>query len=201
MNPLAVDTAVAQGTISGRALELLGSGVPQEAVASALGVTAAYVSQLLSDAAFAAEVTRRKYDVLSKHTERDAAYDSLEDSLLEKLGKVMPLMFKPVDIMKALQLVNGAKRRGADSKESIITQQNIVEITIPTQIVQQFTTNIANQVVKTGDTDLITIQSGDLLKNVEGSQETMLPKPDLQSTQETIPEPKILENNTILDSL
>ena len=194
---VAVETVSAQGTISGRALELLGSGVPQEAVASALGVTPAYVSQLLSDTAFAAEVTRRKYDVLSKHTERDGQYDKIEDSLLVKLEKALPLMFRPGDILGAIKVINGAKRRGVDSQESIVTQQNIVEITIPTQIVQQFTTNITNQVVKTGDIDLITIQSGDLLKSVEGDSPEHLPEPESLSTPET----NLLENDTILDSL
>ena len=209
-NPLPVDSELQQGSpqdivmgsVAGRALELLGSGVPQEAVASALGVTPSYISQLLSDSEFAAKVTEKKYALLSKHTERDAKYDLLEDDLIEKLDKAKNLMFRPADILAAIKVINGAKRRGTDSQNSIVTQQNIVEITMPTQIIQQFTTNIVNQVVKVGDQDLITIQSGDLLK---GAQEE-LPHPEATSKTLPNPEPKsepinILENNTLLSSL
>ena len=214
--PLQVDTSIAQsspqdivmGSVAGRALELLGSGVPQEAVASALGVSPSYISQLLSDADFASKVTEKKYSLLSKHTERDAAYDLLEDDLIEKLNKAKNLMFRPADILAAIKVINGAKRRGTDSQASIVTQQNIVEITMPTQIIQQFTTNIVNQVVKVGDKDLITIQSGDLLKTV--APEESLPHPQAQAQIEESPksepnhQPKpldLLENNTLLDSL
>jgi len=201
---VAVDTMIAHGTTSGRALELLGSGVPQESVASALGVTPSYISQLLSDRDFAAEVTRRKYEALTKHTERDAKYDGLEDTLLARLKNSTSLLFKPLDIMRALKVVNEAKRRGTDSKESIIAQQNIVEITMPTQIVQQFTTNIVNQVVKAGDQDLTTIQSNELLKSIESPHpEAYLDAPPESEApvEEPTPQPNILENNTLLDSL
>ena len=207
-SPLPVDTEIQQGSTAGRALELLGSGVPQEAVASALGVTPSYISQLLSDTAFAAKVTEKKYSLLSKHTERDASYDLLEDDLIEKLNKAKHLMFRPADILAAIKVVNGAKRRGTDSQSSIVTQQNIVEITMPTQIIQQFTTNIVNQVVKVGDQDLITIQSGDLLKEVT-PEEALLPHPEAQSIKDvpeqlSNPEPNpldLLENDTLLNSL
>lgn len=200
---IAVDTAMTHGTIQGRALELLGSGVPQESVASALGVTPAYISQLLSDENFASKVTALKYEALSKHTERDAAYDSLEDDLLEKLNNAKALLFKPLDIMRALKIANEARRRGQDSKESIVAQQNLVEITMPTQIVQHFTTNTVNQVIKAGEQDLTTIQSSELLKSVEVESaeviESQQPKDEPLTTNE--PQPKLLESNTILDSL
>ena len=209
--PLTVDTAITQGSTIGRALELLGSGVPQEAVASALGVTASYISQLLSDSDFASKVTELKYSLLSKHTERDASYDLLEDDLIEKLNKAKHLMFRPADILAAIKVINGARRRGTDSQNSIVTQQNIVEITMPTQIIQEFTTNIVNQVVKVGEQNLITIQSGDLLRDVD-AQGGILPHPEaieahtIESNQLTNPEPNpeptnILENNTLLSSL
>lgn len=204
---IAVDLEADKGSMIGRALELLGSGVPQEATASALGVTASYISQLLSDVGFAAEVTKRKYELLSKHTQRDANYDLLEDDLIEKLNKAKALMFRPADILAAIKVINGARRRGTDSRESIIQQQNIVEITMPVQIVQQFTTNVMNQVIKTGDTDLITIQSGDLLKGVEAELDELqkesykeLEAPKTTRAQPTQPT-NLLENNTILATL
>lgn len=193
MSAIATETASTQGTLIGRAMELLGSGVPAETVASALGVTPGYISQLLSDKNFSSAVTQLKYDALSKHTERDASYDEIEDELQVKLKKSMSFMIRPADILAAIRVINGAKRRGTDSKESIIAQQNIVEITMPTQIVQQFTTNITNQVIKAGDQDLITIQSSELLKAVE------TPTPITEELSN--PETKTVEMNSLLDSL
>ena len=191
MRQVATETALEHSTLIGRAMELLGSGVPQEAAASALGVTPSYISQLLSDDNFATAVSQLKYEALSKHTARDAKYDDMEDELLDRLDRVKGLMMRPADILGALKVINGAKRRGTDSKDSIIAKQNIVEITMPTQIVQQFTTNITNQVIKAGDQDLITIQSDALLKTVE---QTKLPNPETTSEVNH-------ESNPILDEL
>ena len=171
-----------------KALSLLGSGVPQEAVASALGVTPSYISQLLSDEGFAHKVTELKFEALSKHSQRDRNYDELEDTLLARLKTNASLLIRPMDIMKALQVVNGAKRRGTDSLENIVNQQNIVQLTLPVQIVQNFTTNIHNQVIKTGNQELRTIQSGDLRKTVDVvdvPEEDIreLPEPDLDNPE------------------
>jgi len=154
-----------------RALSLLGSGVPQEAAASALGVTPSYISQLLANEDFAAAVTEKRFEILTKHNDRDAGYDEIEDKLIDKLKKSLPLLLRPADILGAIRVINGANRRGQDSQDSLITNQNIVQLTMPVQIVQQFTTNIHNQVVKTGEQDLLTIHSGDLLKQTESKLE------------------------------
>jgi len=191
-------------SINERALSLLGAGVPQENVASAVGVTPGYISQLLSDENFAKQVVQLKFEALSKHTERDASYDALEDSLIAKLGKSLPLIIRPADILGAIRIINGAKRRGHDSPDSLVSQSNIVSITMPTQIIQQFTTNIANQVIKTGEQDLRTMASGDLLKKVPAE----LPAPELApasapaaTKKSTTDYNSVLEGDSLLASL
>jgi len=184
-----------------RAMNLLGSGIPQEAVASALGVTASYISQLLSNEEFSTAVTQLKFEALSKHTARDASYDSVEDSLIDKLKKSLPLLIRPNDILGAIKVINGAKRRGQDSQDSIVNSQEIVSIMMPTQIIQQFTTNIHNQVIKTGDQDLLTMQSSDLLKQAEDALEVENQKV-LETTSKTTQQAPSLdiESDTVVDS-
>lgn len=148
-----------------KALTLLGQGLPAAAVAAAIGVTESRISQLVSDPEFAAQVAELRFANLSKNTARDQEYDILEDQLIEKMKDLLPMMFDPMKVMKAIQVINGAKRRGASAPEILNTQQAVVQLIMPTQILQQFTTNINNQVVKTGDTDLVTVQSG-LLKGM-----------------------------------
>ena len=180
-------TAPAATATEDRALSLLGSGVSAEQVAAALGVSASRISQLLSDTGFAAQVATLRYDSLQKHNVRDNTYDGLEDKLLTKLNSALPLLFRPTDILKAIQVVNSAKRRGQSAPEQVTNQQTIVSLVMPTQIVQQFTTNINNQVVTAGGQDLNTMQSGKLLKLAEDSssaQEKLTNEPKNITTED-----------------
>jgi predicted transcriptional regulator len=153
-----------------RALELLGQGIGPEMVASALGVTTSAISQLLAREDFALAVTERRFQSLAAHNTRDLAYDKLEDKLLEKLENVLPMMFDPLKILRALQVINGAKRRGAAAPDSTIQKQQIVQLVMPSVALQQFTQtnnltmNIHNQVVNAGGQDLITVQSANMDK-------------------------------------
>lgn len=160
-------TAPAATATEDRALVLLGSGVPATSVASALGVSESRVSQLLANKEFADQVATLRYDNLQQHNTRDSSYDTLEDSLLEKLNKALPLLFRPADILKAIQVVNAAKRRGQSTPEQVTNQQNVVTLVLPAQITQKFTTNINNQVVRAGEQELITMQSNNLLELTE----------------------------------
>lgn len=163
-------TSPASTSTEDKALALLGSGVQPEQVASALGVTASRISQLLADEVFAGQVVSIRYENLQKHNVRDDAYDGIEDKLIEKLKSSLPLMFKPETILRAIQTINGAKRRGQSKPEQITDQQTIVNLVLPTQITQKFTTNINNQVVNAGGQNLQTMQSGNLLALAEKTE-------------------------------
>lgn len=145
-----------------RALSLLGQGINPEQVAAAIGVSPSRISQLVSDPIFAEKVFELRYKNLAKHNERDNAYDNLEDKLLKKLENLLPLMMRPMEVLKAVAVINAAKRRGSSAPESITQQQTVINLVMPTQIIQQFTRNSSNQVVKAGNQDLVTIQSGSM---------------------------------------
>lgn len=147
-----------------RALILLGCGTTAEQTAAALGVTAGRISQLLADPEFATQVTQLRYDSLQKHNARDTEYDTLEDQLVTKMKDLLPMMYQPMQILKAIAVINSAKRRGQAAPEQVHTTQTVVQINIPTKIIKQYiTTNIHNQVIATGEQDLVTIQPKSLL--------------------------------------
>lgn len=150
-----------------RALSLLGAGISPVHVASTIGVSESFISQLLSREDFASAVAHLKTEALQKHNSRDLKYDSLEDSLLGKLEQALPMMYKPHDILRAISTINGAKRRGTSTIDSVVAQQTIVQIVLPTKVVSQFTVNAQNQVVQAGTQSLQTIQSGELLRQHE----------------------------------
>lgn len=157
-----------------RALHLLGQGVVPEQVAAASGLSASRISQLLSQEDFAARVAELRFEALAKHNDRDAAYDELEDELIERMRDCLPLMVRPHEILKAIQVINQAKRRGSSAPNSITEQSTVIQLILPTQVLTQFTLNQANQVVSVaGDVsqDLLTIQSGSLLNQTKKKQE------------------------------
>lgn len=154
-----------------RALELLGAGVSQEAVASALGVTAGYISQLMADGEFAKQVAEKRFEQLHQHTKRDNKYDAIEDRLLERMEQSLPLMIKPNEILRAIQVVNAAKRRGSQAQELPVGQHAQVVLNMPIKLVQKFATNILNQVIAVEGKDLITIPPQELLKKVGATDE------------------------------
>lgn len=150
-----------------KAIKLLGSGCNPEQVATAIGVTPSRISQLLADQAFAQAVAELRYQALAAHNETDAAYDSIENALIEKLADVLPLMMRPMEILKAIQVINGAKRRGQSAPEQIVHQNTVVNLVMPTQIIQKFSMNSNNQITDVGSQTLETIQSGTLLSQAK----------------------------------
>lgn len=154
-------------TTEERALTLLGQGIPPQAVANALGVDISRISQLLSKEDFATQLIERKFEHLSKHNERDSQTDSIEDQLLKKLEHSLPFMTRPMEILKAYQVINMAKRRGATSPDALATKQTVIQLNIPEIVLQKFTSNIHNQVITVDDKSLLTIQSNQLLKLTE----------------------------------
>ena len=137
--------------IEERALIMLGSGAPASLVASALGVTEARISQMLSVEEFAAQVQELRFQNLQKFTKIDEKYSDLEGKLLEKLEKVMPLMTKPRDVLAAVQVMNNAKRRGAQVTQDAHASSQIVNLTLPVQIIHKYISNVNNQVVEVQD--------------------------------------------------
>jgi hypothetical protein len=148
----------------------MGNGVSAEQSALALGITPSAVSQYLDDEEVAAEISARRYTQLSGHNQRDANYDKLEDRLLEQLEFSVPMLTDPMKIQRVLATINAAKRRGTSTPESILNKQNHVTLVLPTKIVNNYQVNGNNQVVRIGDTDLVTIQSDTLLKKVKQNE-------------------------------
>lgn len=154
-----------------RALDLLGQGINPEHTAMAVGLSPSRISQLLSDSEFAAAVSERRFTNLSKHNERDASYDALEDKLLERMKDCLPLMVRPGEILKAIQVINAAKRRGSSAPSAITDQTTIINLVLPNQIINKFSLNGLNQVVQVTADDktqpMLTIQSGTLLNQIK----------------------------------
>ena len=173
-----------------RAIELLGSGISPEQTASAIGVSVSRISQLLSKEEFATQVAALRFKSLQRHNVRDNKYDDVEDQLLKRLENVIPMMIKPMEICRALATVNGAKRRGSSAPESVTNQTTVVQLSMPTKVVQRFSLNSSNQVINVNSNeaaakgqDLVTMQSAKLLDILKSSQAALMLESRAQENQ------------------
>ena len=173
MTDLTIPTTIKYSGLEEKILNLLGSNIEAEQVAAAVGVTPSYISQLLSDEQFALAVSDLRYKSLQKHNVRDDKLDELEDKIIDKMAAVLPMVMRPMELTRMLQVVNGSKRRGASAPDTILQKQKIVTISLPPVIVQKFVTNVNNQVVQTGTQELITMQSGTLLERLKNVQNAL----------------------------
>lgn len=146
--------------------ELLGTGLSNEVVATAVGCDPSYISQLLSDEDFSTEVANLRMKNLISANSRDRKLDDLEDKLLDKLIDTVDFIHKPGDQLRALAVVNAAKRRGTSSVEQTVVQNTIVNLQIPTQIVQKFVTNAQGEVIEVAGQTMVTMNSGSLLREL-----------------------------------
>lgn len=156
-------------TTQARALAMLGQGVAAVMVAGALGVSESLISQFLADPRYAEEVTKRKLAALQTQTNIDNKYALAEEKLLDKFIKTIPLISKPMEIVKGLQVINATKRRGAQEGMGSINQTtNIVQINLPAKFAANFIKNAQGQIVEVqdgeGSRSLITTTPQDLDK-------------------------------------
>jgi len=158
--------------------ELLAKGLSQASVASIVGVDPSYVSQLMAQEQFAAEVGEGRALAVGAHIKRDERLDAIEDGMIGKVEEMVksPFMFrKPMEAVRALQIVNGLKRRASTVLDTQAGNAGaVVMLTMPTAIINNFyapVLDINQNVVKIGDTDLITIQSAGMLALAAHSSE------------------------------
>lgn len=154
--------------------ELLGLNLPNNVVASAVGVTEGYISQLLSEEAFRAEVSELRIANTLEHAHRDKKYDTLEDAMLEKLKEKLDgsLSFtKPQEILAAIKVLNNAKRRAAPAElnSQAATPGMTVHLHLPesSAFAAKFIVNGENQVVEIAGKSVATMSAKGVLKQLE----------------------------------
>lgn len=154
-------------TTEERALDMLGKGIPPTVVANTLGVDVSRISQYLSDPNFSARVVEKKFESLAKHNAVDDMADATESAILKRISESLPFITRPMEMIKAYQVLNAAKRRGQTVPETLTNQQQIVQLNIPQILIDKFQVNVHNQVTQVGQQTLVTIQSGNMLKQLE----------------------------------
>lgn len=156
-------------SMENRAIELLAHNIPAIRVAESLNVSPARISQLLADDRFAAALASKKFTIAQDSINSDSELDDLEAAVRKKLKVAIGMCFKPVELAKIFQVLNNAKRKNSSVAPATAEVGQVVNLTMPTVLVNKITTNINNQVIQVGESELITAQSGkmqELLNNL-----------------------------------
>jgi len=161
-----------------RILSLLGSGLQPALVASAVGCSPSLISQMLADENFVMEVSALRVKDIEKMKERDNKWDNLEDLLLQKLQDLIPFMLRPREVIHALSIVNGARRRSEELTKGPTQQvtNNIVVLQLPQRTVSSFSNfelSKNNEVISIEGKSVAPLPSSALLRELS-SQEDLL---------------------------
>lgn len=158
-------------TMKDKIKQLLGLNLPNNVVASAVGVSESYISQLLSEESFAKEVSELRIVSLSESVERDQAYNKIEDALLEKVQEQLDNgMFgaaNPRLILQALQVVNSAKRRSAPQELHSQMSRPVATLILPIAIAAKFVIDSKSQVVEVEGETMATMPASGVMKKLE----------------------------------
>lgn len=154
-------------------ISALRSGFSDSQIADALGVTQSAVSQLIDSHGL-----RETASANSRFATIDEKLNSIEEKALDGLDKQVRFVHDPMKLLKIVTGINNAKRRSLAEGKSVIQNNNVqlVQISLPQHLREEVKLNAQNQVVAVGDRDLVTIQSGKLLKEVAPNTE-QLPAP------------------------
>lgn len=128
-------------------LDLLGAGVPQVQVATAVGVDESYVSQLMAEDWFRGAVQERRAAHAVESIEHDEKIDSIERRAWERIDKLLPLETNLMKLLKVAQVANAAKRK---SEVAVASTQpaTIVNIALPQSALVQFKMTSDKQVIE-----------------------------------------------------
>lgn len=115
-----------------RIISLLGQGYAQATVASALGITASYVSQVAEEDDVREQVSQLRVGKLQERVEDDVKLEALERKSLQMIADKMPFVKSPMEAARIFQTLNSAKRKTANSvQENDANSVETVTITLP----------------------------------------------------------------------
>lgn len=131
-----------------QALELLAQGIPASQVAEVIGVTESYVSQLLADEDFAAQLSTLKVESAKKDKEYDDKLDQAEEDFLDRIVE-RSRMANLQQSMQGFKLLNSAKRRRDSARGAGTGQpQTVVNITLPVAVMPTYILNQQSEIVE-----------------------------------------------------
>ena len=153
-----------------RVMKLLGNGVLQVEAARACGVGEAFVSQLMKESDFIAQVNEIVSKNFALQSEIDNNYVEVERKLSERLLKNSEMIFSTDQMLRVLKFANEAKKKTAPVQHNGNGSGNSdgsgnlkpVVLILPTVVVKEFVLNPQNEIVGINGQELSTLPSAQL---------------------------------------
>lgn len=129
-------------------IEMLANGLNSSQVASTLGVSDSYISQLLKDEDFAGEVEARKVQQTAEDLAYDHKIDEVEATFLDRIEQKAP-MANLQQSLQAFAVLNKAKRR-KDTAINRGTPQagTVVNLQLNVNLIPQYLVNGKQEIVE-----------------------------------------------------
>lgn len=160
-----------------RIRDLLGRGIPAANVALAVGCDDSYISQLMSEESFRAEVQAMKAANFQRYTDADDSLDAAEQAALKKVSQLMPFVSRPGEAAACFRILNSAKRRVAESSSIAHAPSTIVNISIPMVARVAMLTDQQRQIIEVDGRPLVTMPAKELVAKAGAARLLALPVP------------------------
>lgn len=153
-------------------VEFLSKNFSTTQVAQICGCSISYVSQVASEEAESIEISRALVTVQKQAIDKN--YNDLEEVVLERLATCLPFETNTAVLLKAVQILNGAKRRseGEAAGQQPGTVINQAVIVMPERFVQQ--RDVAAEIVVNGNNEIVEVGGRPLLSASAASINGML---------------------------
>lgn len=200
LSPTTQTSAPNRSKVEEQIKELLGQGLSNSVVASAVGCSPGLITQLLSDEIFSQEVTTLRAASLTAATKRDRSIDSIEDKLIARMHVIVDYITKPMEVVAALGAINKMVRRGNPAQQGHVINQTIVNLNMPSQSLQSYVRNSMGEVVEVAGQSLVTMPAAQLLDKLKlaAQEEGNVQNRDrYDKIARTLPGAKILIGSTV----
>jgi hypothetical protein len=87
---------------------------------------------------------------VTKYNEVDNLYDETELSVAKKLRDAVEFEMNSMKLIKIAGTLNGMRRRGSSSPEAIVNTQTVLNLALPSVIVNQFAVKAENVQINSG---------------------------------------------------
>lgn len=129
-------------------LEMLVNGIPPTAIASSLGVSESYISQLANDEQFKEELSEKRIAVAQHDLDYDKKLDTAEEDALDILKNKLRFanLQQSVGVFSALN--KARRRRESGNHAPQAGMGTVVNITIPVTVLPQYVQNSLAEIVE-----------------------------------------------------
>lgn len=134
--------------IQDQALEMLAQGISPVQVATAIGVTESYVSQLMGDEDFRASLDEHRVAISKENLAFDAQLERTEKGYLDRIEEKQKFA-NLQQSLQAFKILNSARRR----KDGVLINQQVnigavVNISLPQFAVPSYVVNAKNEIIE-----------------------------------------------------